>query len=304
MRAVALYRLLSAVVQTTLWGFQDFNDQITEGIPVRTLNTRRLSFPVSGTFVIVGVYFELGRWIYATHPRRVTLTYNTPDPDLLRKRVSRYGRAFRRTPELVFCSEKTMEESGYSGIVEPSLVDLDRFRTLRTNRTHGFTVGRLSRAVAYKHHPDDMRLYEALASQGMRVRIMGATEAMISTAVSVENIELLPAVSMDAAKFLVSLDCFYYRTSPDWDEPWGRVIIEAMASGLPIVAHSSGGYAKIINSGTNGFLFNTEQEALAIIERLQADPPLRWKVGEQARLTAERVLNEDAKSEIIDYYLK
>jgi hypothetical protein len=42
----------------------------------------------------------------------------------------------------------------------------------------------------------------------------------------------------------------------------GRVVTEAMACGLPVVCHESGGYAEIIEHGRNGFLFDTQQEAL------------------------------------------
>jgi len=49
------------------------------------------------------------------------------------------------------------------------------------------------------------------------------------------GIEILPANAVAAAPFLQGLDCFTYRTHPCFPEAWGRVVLEAMAAGLPVV---------------------------------------------------------------------
>ena len=51
-------------------------------------------------------------------------------------------------------------------------------------------------------------------------------------AVPTPGLELLPSGIEDAASFLRTLDAFYYRTSPHWPEAAGRVVAEAMATGL------------------------------------------------------------------------
>src|SRR3712207_3243022 len=110
--------------------------------------------------------------------------------------------------------------------------------------------------------------------------------------------------AQEAHLFLQGLDCFFYRTSENFVEPSGRVITEAMACGLPVVCHKRGGYAETIDDGKNGFLFDTQQEALKILLKLKEDPALRERVGKAARRTAEELFSDAVRSEIVEFYLR
>jgi glycosyltransferase involved in cell wall biosynthesis len=167
-----------------------------------------------------------------------------------------------------------------------------------------FTIGRLSRDTAAKHHPRDAALYRRLADQRCRIRVMGASEALRAAAADNPPIELLPSCAIEARDFLSGLDCFFYRTSETWPEPWGRVVIEAMACGLPVVCHRSGGYAAIIDHGRNGFLFDSDEEAEAILLALKADPQLRQRIGSAARATVESLLSAQVRSGMVDFYCR
>jgi glycosyltransferase involved in cell wall biosynthesis len=46
----------------------------------------------------------------------------------------------------------------------------------------------------------------------------------------------------------------------EWEEPFGIVIIEALASGTPVVTYRKGAMPEIIEHGVNGFLANNEKE--------------------------------------------
>ena len=54
--------------------------------------------------------------------------------------------------------------------------------------------------------------------------------------------------------FLRTLDCFVYRTSESWFEAYGRVVIEAMATALPVVASPRGGYVQHLREDVNALL--------------------------------------------------
>lgn len=79
-------------------------------------------------------------------------------------------------------------------------------------------------------------------------------------------------------------------------EPFGRVIIEGMAAGLPVVASSAGGAAEIIADGVDGLLTPPgDVEALAnALSRLLADPAERARIGQAARGTVEQRYQIDA----------
>lgn len=55
----------------------------------------------------------------------------------------------------------------------------------------------------------------------------------------------------DVARILRATDLLLL---PSWSEPFGRVVVEAMAMGVPVVATDSGGPPEIITSGVDGVL--------------------------------------------------
>jgi len=211
--------------------------------------------------------------------------------------------------EVVYASELTKRRVGnHPGFVEPSLIDIDRFVPSASkpsdSASAAFTVGRLSSDLPHKHHLDDAALYRQLVDHGCRVRIMGASPSLKVELGDLEAVTLLPTYAQEAHLFLQGLDCFFYRTSENYLEAWGRVITEAMACGLPVVCHNRGGYAEIIEDGRNGFLFDTQQEALEILLKLKEDPELRERVGKEARRTAEELFSDAVRSEIVEFYLR
>jgi glycosyltransferase involved in cell wall biosynthesis len=54
----------------------------------------------------------------------------------------------------------------------------------------------------------------------------------------------------------------------DWPEPFGLVMIEAMACGTPVVAWRCGSVPEIVEEGVTGFIVASEDEAVAAVERL------------------------------------
>ncbi|PJF35039.1 MAG: glycosyl transferase family 1 [Candidatus Thermofonsia Clade 1 bacterium] len=73
------------------------------------------------------------------------------------------------------------------------------------------------------------------------------------------------------------------RTLPNWKEQFGRVIVEAMASGVPVIGAHSGAIPDVI--GTSGLLFPEDDlEALtAHMARLLTDPSLRAELAHKGR---------------------
>ncbi len=98
----------------------------------------------------------------------------------------------------------------------------------------------------------------------------------------------------DVPKFLSNIDVLVHCSlSP---EPFGQVIVEGMAAGVPVVASREGGPEEIISDGRTGCLYRPGDvgELEAIIERLLEDPAERQRIGKAAqdevasRFTIER----------------
>jgi glycosyltransferase involved in cell wall biosynthesis len=56
----------------------------------------------------------------------------------------------------------------------------------------------------------------------------------------------------------------------DWPEPFGLVMIEAMACGTPVIAWRCGSVPEIINDGVTGFVVTSEDEAISAVGRAVA----------------------------------
>jgi glycosyltransferase involved in cell wall biosynthesis len=54
----------------------------------------------------------------------------------------------------------------------------------------------------------------------------------------------------------------------DWPEPFGLVMIEAMACGTPVIAFNRGSVAEIVDDGVTGFIVEDEAGAVGAVDRL------------------------------------
>jgi glycosyltransferase involved in cell wall biosynthesis len=118
-----------------------------------------------------------------------------------------------------------------------------------------------------------------------------------------ESVCLYPEKKYPAPLFINQLDCFYYRTNNNFFEPSGRVILEAMACGVVVVAHYRGGYGEYIDHGKDGFLFKNQNEAYKIIQDLRKDREMRLSIGMQARQKVKNIFSEENLKKIKNFYL-
>lgn len=90
-----------------------------------------------------------------------------------------------------------------------------------------------------------------------------------------------------------------------WAEPFGRVIVEAMASGVVVVGTAVGGAAEILQDGENALTFPpNDSEALSRqLKRLIDSPALCQQLAESARQTAAEKFDLHRMTEEIEEYL-
>jgi glycosyltransferase involved in cell wall biosynthesis len=52
----------------------------------------------------------------------------------------------------------------------------------------------------------------------------------------------------------------------NWPEPFGLVMIEAMACGTPVIAYRAGSVPEVVDHGVTGFIVDTEEEAIKAVK--------------------------------------
>ena len=78
----------------------------------------------------------------------------------------------------------------------------------------------------------------------------------------------------------------------DWPEPFGLVMIEAMACGTPVIAFDRGAVAEIVDVGVTGFIVHDEKSAVAAVRRLNELPREAVRQRFEARFTADRMAQD------------
>lgn len=74
-----------------------------------------------------------------------------------------------------------------------------------------------------------------------------------------------------------------------WPEPFGLVMIEAMACGTPVIAYNRGSVAEIISDGRTGFIVEDEISAVAAVHGLATLDRAAIRAEFEARFTARRM---------------
>jgi len=92
----------------------------------------------------------------------------------------------------------------------------------------------------------------------------------------------------DAAGLISAFDVLVH--TPVEDEPFGRVVVEAMARGVPVVAVGRGGVPELVTDGREGLLVaSADAHALAAaVARVVTRPSLAAALGAAGRATYER----------------
>jgi glycosyltransferase involved in cell wall biosynthesis len=77
-----------------------------------------------------------------------------------------------------------------------------------------------------------------------------------------------------------------------WPEPFGLVMIEAMACGTPVIAFAHGSVPEVIDHGVSGFVVNTLDEAIAAAKSVGTLERQAIRKRFEQRFTAERMARD------------
>lgn len=194
---------------------------------------------------------------------------------------------------------------GYHGpisIIPQFGVDPDLFTAQRPadNPEEGLVIGyagglvpekgvdTLLRAVALCHQPGRSEHSPApwrlrIAGTGPEQGILAGLAAQLGLANQVDFLGKLSSAEMPGFYHSIDVLVLPSRTTRSWKEQFGRVLVEAMASGVPVAGSNSGEIPHVI--GDSGIVFPEDDVAAlaALLAQLAADPARRAVLAAHGR---------------------
>ncbi|MDK1492025.1 glycosyltransferase family 4 protein [Sinorhizobium sp. 7-81] len=105
------------------------------------------------------------------------------------------------------------------------------------------------------------------------------------------NVEFIGEINeQQKAEFLGNARALLFPI--DWPEPFGLVMIEAMACGTPVVAFRCGSAPEVIDHGVSGFLVDSMEEAVKAVQDLDRIDRRTVRATFEERFTARRMAND------------
>jgi glycosyltransferase involved in cell wall biosynthesis len=169
--------------------------------------------------------------------------------------------------------------------VDGQAFEVDENRRLRTGPVHVVYVGQVAIRKGV-HHLD-----AAIGLAGSAVASCTAVGGVIDRQLIARTRHTSFTGPVDhgaVGAILRRADVFAF---PSMAEGMARAVLEAMASGIPVITTAEAGYEGVIRDGENGFLVPVRApEAIAdVLQRLARDQALRAEVGRAARASAEEL---------------
>jgi glycosyltransferase involved in cell wall biosynthesis len=116
-------------------------------------------------------------------------------------------------------------------------------------------------------------------------------DAEIAPLLATANVEFIGEIN-DAQKpeFLSRARALMFAI--DWPEPFGLVMIEAMACACPVIAFRRGSVSEVMKDGVSGFIVDTVEEAIAACGRLHEIDRAGVRRYFEQRFTARRMAQD------------
>jgi L-malate glycosyltransferase len=201
-----------------------------------------------------------------------------------------------------------LQGKGYRGPsrVLPLGIDTRRYRpATNAGDRRGPTIGFVGRVCREKGIDTFLEAVRLLASERVRALVVGGGEDLVPFQRHAGRLGLDSSITWAGAVRHEAMPAMYQRmdllavpsrTTPRWKEQFGRVVIEALACGVPVVTSQSGELPQLV-AATDGGWTVPEGDAIALSRALRAairDPDARVERGRRGRRNVQQHFELDA----------
>lgn len=171
-------------------------------------------------------------------------------------------------------------------VVLPPPVDIDKYLTIQRPERDVLTIGRHSR-ISLKYPDDPVSMYEGLCEKtSARFSFMAAHPKIVKRFSGDPRFSFHALDSMPVSEYLEGIDIYLAIINPKTKDQGPRVLMEAMASGLPCIVENRNGMKDRMIDGITGYLVDSEEEAIDRAVELIENKDKRIKMGQAARRIA------------------
>ncbi|HEY6802591.1 MAG TPA: glycosyltransferase family 4 protein [Pyrinomonadaceae bacterium] len=210
-------------------------------------------------------------------------------------------RAFRKVAAAYVCSESVREVLRAKGFTRPASiipfgVDLKSFKQRTEKRTSGRTIGYVGRMLPGKGLNVLADALKQMRHDDWQLLVVGdgsereSFTRELSKAGLLERVRFTGAVSYELTpEYFQEIDVLVVptQTTDRIREQFGRVIVEAMASGVPVVGSTCGAIPEVIANAGLVFPEGDGQALAAAIRKLLGDSKLRERFSQMGRVRVE-----------------
>jgi len=212
-----------------------------------------------------------------------------------------YARALRSAKKVVAISQALKNDLGRFGVpadridVVPngvfrastyaSLAKRDRSTDLAT-----FTFFQIGLIHPSKGQMETVRALALVRKQRPEARLIiagtGRDRELLATIIRTGQQDAVELAGYVEDPISMMFKCDAFVSASRW-EAFGRAMVEAMACGLPVIGHASGGTTEILHDGKNGLVYKKDECDLSeAMLKLMNDREAARIMGEQAHLSA------------------
>jgi len=198
--------------------------------------------------------------------------YSTQEKGKLKK-YERYAlfKDYSSKTNIVFiskASERNARLKAKRSVVIHNSIDTDNFPFSPTPKDHFIWIARISQNKGIEN------AIEAAEITGAKLLLAGRLdpdqinyfEEKIKPRLSNKICYLGELKRQDLPKFYGSAKALLYPI--EWEEPFGLVVVEAMASGTPVIAYKRGSMLELIENGKTGFIVENMREFTEAMKKI------------------------------------